>query len=329
MTATDDYPSVAGCSPSMPWNSGKSATFDFSNLRRDKPYSVLDQFPDDRDYQYYFQICGVVQPNDAVITVPESPNFGQTPCTDRTKTLSPVSPRVAYQIARSNNKCYAIGDTSVASPSMSVALISDNDPTQGVIVTYDGGDVCNSPPGKPMRKLRVYLECDHTPEDIEDKPVSEGGDTTTGKCVYDIHIKTQQGCPRECAVAVGGRLCNYPNGKCGITAGSGMPGCICNNGYSGTDCNGGGGDGGGSSGGITALLVILVLLVAALVAGAGYYYWFHLRRRDLAAADQYKKLHEGGTALMSQNVTTVSRNNGGSDRDANIGDDYDGSATRL
>ena len=138
----------------------------------------------------------------------------------------------------------------------SVHLLNPIDPTEGIMVSYNG-DYCN---GGKQRKFNIELQC-------TDKlnPVPTHAYELSG-CEYTVYMPSVYGCPLECPVAnralCGGQgHCAYDNDKKSAR-------CYCNHGYSGDDCTA---DGTAAdeqlnySPALLGLIITLFIIVALLV----------------------------------------------------------------
>jgi len=135
-----------------------------------------------------------------------------------------------FRLGRSDTKDspYACGDSGVRRDCMNWLLINKDDPTAGVILEYDGGDIC----GEKSRKLRLYFECD--PHDAEGNIPDEELISEREICTYDMHISSRYGCPSNCPIQ-DGKLCSA-NGWCGYDKTALVARCYCDQLYEGDAC---------------------------------------------------------------------------------------------
>jgi len=164
---------------------------------------------------------------------------------------SEYRPTQCFRLGRSDTKDspYACGDSGVRRDCMNWLLINKDDPTAGVILEYDGGDIC----GEKPRKLRLYFECD--PNDVDGNIPDEELISEREMCTYDMHISSRYGCPSNCPIQ-DGYLCSG-NGWCGYDRTALVARCYCDQLYEGTACE----NLKKKSGGMTTTEVALVVVV--------------------------------------------------------------------
>ena len=114
-------------------------------------------------------------------------------------------------------------------------LITVQDPSLGIILTYSGGSDSNGclTPFSIPRSTEIYLMCDSNVTDIESTEIAYEYD----KCKYKIApIHTPYACPLSCHSNLYGQLCNN-NGQCGYDWNLGTAKCFCFHGWTGNLCS--------------------------------------------------------------------------------------------
>ena len=175
---------------------------------------------------------------------------------DKLRTAGALQVNKRDTIDENDDWCFVVGYYN--QEQTSVKLLDANDPTQGIMVTYNG-DYCT---GGKQRKFNIELSC-------ADKlnPVPTHAYELSG-CEYTVYMPSVYGCPLECPVANRGLCggqghCAYDNDKQGAR-------CYCNHGYSGEDCTEEGGpteEQLNYSPALLGLIVTLFVIVALLVMG--------------------------------------------------------------
>jgi len=144
---------------------------------------------------------------------------------------STYTPTQCFRLGRSDPKDspYACGESGNRRDCTNWMLINKDDPTAGVILEYDGGDLCS---GEKARKLRLYFECD--PNDVDGNIPNEQLISERETCTYDVHILSRYGCPSNCPIQ-DGKLCSA-NGWCGYDRTALVARCYCDQLYTGDAC---------------------------------------------------------------------------------------------
>lgn len=168
--------------------------------------------------------------------------------------------------------CYGIG----TSESKQFAYLDDDNPDEGVKVTYKDGTKCGNKP----RTFEVNFHCSDQSNDANDNVIEPGEDT----CHYIIDYNTVKACPSYCVT--GSNLC-HNHGICGNED---EP-CLCYKGFTGKYCatEGTATDGSGGWTAAAVCLTIAILLLAALLAFI-IYMWFKLRRLEPVDTEAYSNL---------------------------------------
>eukprot|EP00606_Chrysophyceae_sp_TOSAG23-5_P001518 GSChrysophyteH2.ASY1.ANO1.1628.1 assembled CDS len=232
------------------------ATFDLTELQRSAgqpSYKIEDGdipcTPNvESNYTYSFNVCGAVT---GYVEEECSINLG-----DKLRTAGALQVNKRGTENELDDWCFVVGYYN--QEQTSVHLLDPNDPTEGIMVSYNG-DYCN---GGKQRKFNIELQC-------TDKlnPVPTHAYELSG-CEYTVYMPSVYGCPLECPVAnralCGGQgHCAYDNDKKGAR-------CYCNHGYSGDDCTA---DGAAAdeqlnySPALLGLIITLFIIVALLVMG--------------------------------------------------------------
>eukprot|EP01084_Bolivina_argentea_P001980 3653_1 len=155
-------------------------------------------------------------------------------CSDANCTLKlPINGiAYAYQIASDPKTnipffCTPLSNNNGGPPIWS--LIHEDDPTEGVQLTYINGGKCAD--STKNRKLNLQFVCENDMRDIStDLPLYE-----YATCEYTLKIKSTYGCPIECK-EFASNLCGN-NGLCGYDFTNKQPRCFCYDKYNGDDCS--------------------------------------------------------------------------------------------
>lgn len=202
------------------YNSNMGATFDLTDLIRttdQPPYQVEDgDIPCtkqvEQNYTYVFNVCGTV------------PGIIPKKC----KAVQGYAAAGALQIntrgtpSDDDDYCYVAG--TYADKTTSLTLLNNDDPTNGVKLTYLG-NMCGN--GKP-RIFDVEMTCE---DRLNPVPLHA---FEVAPCHYSIKMPSVYGCPVECPVA-NRRLCGG-NGHCAYDEDKAGARCFCNHGYTGSAC---------------------------------------------------------------------------------------------
>jgi len=170
---------------------------------------------------YTFNICGNVNNNPSPLCM-----RGAAPAYQYTKDANPT--------------CYRLGTDLTTSPnSMSWSLIDPNNPTEGVALTYSGGDndFCAY-----NRALTINFHCSMNASQTFPIPGPTPPDKNSfftwidevNMCQYVANSYSPAGCPLECPVT-NGQVC-AGNGVCGWDTGLLVARCFCNDDWIESDC---------------------------------------------------------------------------------------------
>jgi hypothetical protein len=247
-------PTFAACINSNPKPTGEkgelcgascgASSFDLRPLRVgiDSPYRVKDLIDSvERNYTYVFNVC-----DDAAV-----------PSRKCEETLAGSGPAPAFQVFGDGSCVRLSGSTTTAKYS----LLDEDDPTQGVALTYFDGDPCHFPGNVTVRReFTIKFKCSESWGKIPDTRVEES------LCKYDLMFETVYGCPIQCPF-VNRKLCGGV-GFCGMDDDAQAPRCFCNEGLWGPDCTLKLSDKKAACDGTcVALILMVILLVVLLVAG--------------------------------------------------------------
>lgn len=196
------------------------AIFDLSSLvrRMDQPsYSIIDgDIPCtetiEPNFTYYFNICGNLGSDDV-------PNI----CKAQKDFSTASSVRLDNNIDPNQRQCEITGLYSDLTSELQ--LITPEDPTKGLVMTYYG-DYCENP--RTQKKFIINLNC----ADILNPVPTHAYEYK--HCEYTISMPSVHGCPIQCPISQR-RLC-AGNGYCAYDNDAATARCFCNKGYYGTDC---------------------------------------------------------------------------------------------
>lgn len=243
------------------------ASFDLSPLSLGPRFNyivkdIIDSI--ERNYTYVFNVCD---------------NVGHVPDEMCSPELAP-----AYQIG--DDFCHRLANDPTDA---AWTLIDEDNPTQGVSMTYMGGDICENT--NIDRKLTINFQCSTELglSEFEHERVVEE------HCHYSLSVSTVFGCPNECFVGGNRRLCSGA-GFCGMDNDNRKPRCFCYEGHYGSACEIAATDGGLGATGVMLILAIVCLTV--LLGGAIWMYTkvANIRRRKLY---QLTDVDEDGTTVFS------------------------------
>lgn len=220
-----------------------TASFDLRPLKvgLQSPYRVKDLVDSlERNYTYVFNVC-----DDAIV-----------PSRNCTESEAGSGPAPAFQVF-TNGICHRLSDSTA---SVKYSLLDEDDPTQGVAMTYYNGDPCHFGNITVKREMTLKFKCSESWGKIPDTRVEES------RCKYSLMFETVYGCPIQCPF-VNRKLCGGV-GFCGMDDDLQAPRCFCNEGLGGPDCTMKLSDRKGPCDGTcVALILVLILLVVLLVAG--------------------------------------------------------------
>lgn len=242
-------------------------------------YSVKDVYDtEERNYTYVFNIC-----NNANIP---SESCGPTDAGD--------GPAPAFQVY-DDGRCWRLGNSW---QNVKYALLDEDDPTQGVSLTYKKGDVCHL--DKDIdREMTIKMKCSESWGMIPDSTVLEE------TCHYELMFETVYGCPLECPM-VNRKLCGG-NGFCGMDQDDNSPRCFCNEGHAGLDCTTDIVQVSACGKACGLLVFVVILLIGLLLAGGVIFYrvqkLVNLKERFGGMTD---KLNVGGDEPESEALTNFS-----------------------
>lgn len=165
----------------------------------------------EQNYTYIFNICGTINSQ-----VPDA-------CISKKSYAGAVQINQRGTIDTTDDWCYLAGKYEESSTK--VTLLSQEDPTKGISVTYFG-DSCGST--HKQRQFKVDLTC---ADKLAAVPTSA---LELETCVYTVTMPSVYGCPLECGVA-NRRLCGG-NGHCAYDEDSSSARCFCNHGMLPTIC---------------------------------------------------------------------------------------------
>lgn len=198
------------------YDSHMGATFDLLDLERhdDQPAYIVEDgdLPCttgiiEQNYTYVFNVCGTV-----LSSLPKA-------CLQ----MSGLSTAGAIQVDKratindNDDYCYIVG--AYSDKTSSLKLISEDDPTKGLRLTYFG-DYCHNP--VVQRKFHIELTCEDALNPVPRHAYE------TSYCEYTTTIPSVYGCPLECPVAQR-KLCGG-NGHCSYDTDKGAARCFCNHG---------------------------------------------------------------------------------------------------
>lgn len=188
---------------------------------------------------------------------------------------APYHKTQCFRLGRTDTKDSpnACGDSGVRRDCMNWLLMDKEDPTAGVILEYDGGDICVN----KSRKLRLYFECD--PHDVDGNIPDEELISERESCTYDMHITSRYGCPLNCPLQ-DGTLCSG-QGWCGYDKTALKARCYCDQLYEGPACE----RLKKKSGGMTTTEATLVVVVVLFFAVFGLLAFILLKIRQLKGND--------------------------------------------
>jgi len=220
-----------------------SANFDLRPLKvgLQSPYRVKDLVDSvERNYTYVFNVC-----DDAAVP--------SRKCVESPAGAGPVP---AFQVFP-DGSCFRLA---ASISTVKYSLLDDDDPTQGVALTYTQGDECHFGNTTVQRELTLKFKCSESWGKIPDTRVEES------MCKYGLVFETVYGCPTQCPF-VNRKLCGGV-GFCGMDNDAQSPRCFCNEGLGGADCTLKLSDvKGPCDGTCIALILMIILLVVLLIAG--------------------------------------------------------------
>lgn len=201
-------------------------------------YSVQDSSNNDgsRNYTYFFNICGNIDPSILPGNTFASCNITYTGGTSPVNPLTGPSP--AFQFANfpvpTYDYCHRLG-SSADTTTVQYGLYDNENPSRGLFIKYLNGDMCYQ--AGHGRSLKVWILCDTDVTNVPDTELVE----ETGMCDYEIFISSAYGCPAECPVTIdplsGQRSLCSNHGICDFDGAIGTSRCFCNQGWEGRDCS--------------------------------------------------------------------------------------------
>lgn len=216
----------------------------------------------EKNYTYVFDVCADV----------EGSNYPQI-CKDQGKT----GPALQFDPSGQNPECYTLGRTGA------LELINENDPTQGVQLTYTGGDQCQHQ-GSPYRQVTLVFGCADNAYPVPTVA------NEVAHCMYTVAMPSIYGCPLECPVAGDERKLCAGHGICGYDRSNSKAKCFCDTGFGGADCNTAVDE--STSGGNGAIIGLLVtVLLIALVLGVVLFFVIRMLRAYRQDAHNYMAMH--------------------------------------
>lgn len=201
------------------FDSNMGATFDLTDLYRapdQPPYQVTDgDIPCttnkiEPNYTYIFNVCGTINSQ-----VPDA-------CLSKKSYAGAVQINQRGTIDPTDDWCYLAGKYEESSTKLT--LLSQDDPTKGLALTYYG-DACSN---HKQRQFRLELVC---ADKLAAVPTSA---LEYEACSYTVTMPSVYGCPLECGVA-NRHLCGG-NGHCSYDEDSASARCFCNHGFTGSAC---------------------------------------------------------------------------------------------
>jgi len=200
----------------------------------------------EKNYTYFFNVCGVV-------------TGGLPPACNNVPDLN-VAGAVQIDLDLMGNPpvpdCRVVGE--YTSNKFEIRTLNPQDPTKGLQIEYEGGEVCHS---GAYRVFNINMVCANN---LNPRPSSAYELT---HCAYTITIPSIYGCPLECPVA-NRALCGG-NGQCSYDLDLQQARCFCYKGFTGNDCNDKTTDGEdlNYSPALLGLIVTLFVIIGFLVAG--------------------------------------------------------------
>jgi len=185
-----------------------------------------------------------------------------------------------------NCPCHNAG-TVASGATMDWSLWDASNPASGVVLSYKGGETCNT--YKHDRELRLVFKCENTLEVTPSKATEPLGSKS---CIYEVEIPTVYGCPTECK-RVNDKVCS-DKGICGYDRTNKKSKCFCDDGFAGEACEVTV-SGGPSTGAVVGLLVVVFFICLALLGGL--YYVMKQLKSYKTDTDNYMRLNAGGDSL--------------------------------
>jgi len=167
-------------------------------------------------------------------------------------------------VVRDDNyeECEVIGRYDSSHDDLGYSLLNEQNPAEGVSITYGLGDMCKKE--QVQRSATIDVQCYNVDEPLIVSALEPS------KCQYHIVMKSKHGCPTSCPITDNG-LCNS-HGYCNWDKKNKKAYCFCNEGYGGDSCIEGA-DGSESYDGYSVqmgLLVTLLLVSLALIGVVGF-----------------------------------------------------------
>lgn len=257
--------------PACTWDSGKGAHYDLSPYNLASGWYQVNDMRAQRyfqNYTYYFNVCGDVNQIPLTHTAPYlGCNVTRGgPVNGKFEERSGLAP--AFQVFNNDNLCQRLGKSAIE-PDVAWGLFDEENPSRGVYMEYQNGDLCPNDLGP--RSLKLYFECSVTgnePHFGKDEMVEE-----VSSCNYEIYTKSHYGCPTECPIA-DGKLCGG-HGVCDFDSDIKSARCFCDPAYTGSNCVSAVADdsGLGAVGGV----LIFVCILLALLLGVLVFLWTRIR----------------------------------------------------
>jgi len=174
-----------------------------------------------------------------------------------------MAPAPAFQFASPinkddpdvRNKCYRLGGDVSQVGNQKFELVwgaNSTDPSEGLALVYEGGDLCKTDLTK-RRKIKVHMLCDPKASFQPSRALV----IEDSLCEYSVIVRTKYACPIQCdpdysAEALEAAANNpyharelqfnpksglcHSHGVCGYDQTNGYAKCFCNEGYSGPYC---------------------------------------------------------------------------------------------
>lgn len=140
------------------------------------------------------------------------------------------------------------------------SLVNDNDPTEGVALTYPSGEQCHIHSGEtvaPDREMTIRFLCSDTVAATPSRAEE------ISHCHYEVDIQSIHGCPTQCGTK-DGKLCGG-HGICAFDKTNKKAKCFCDDGWEGSEtCDS---KATPESSPVVSLLIVVVLVCIALGVG--------------------------------------------------------------
>lgn len=198
-------------------------------------------------YSFTWNICSKVSPD----SLPEV-------CNKQHKEGAAIQ-----YVMRNDNyeECEVIGHYDPKHDDLSYKLLNEQNPAEGVSITYGLGDMCKQ--YQVQRSATIDIQC----ANVENPLIVSALEPS--KCQYHMVMKSMYGCPTSCPITDNG-LCNS-HGYCSWDKKHKKAYCFCNEGYGGDACIQGSGDETYDGYSVQmGLLVTLLLVSLALIGVVGF-----------------------------------------------------------